>query len=40
MVNDKFGDPFKVKLVSCGRNHTMIIDMNNNLLSFGFNNYG
>ena len=30
----------KAKAVSCGTNHTMIIDLNNNVWAFGSNNFG
>ena len=30
----------KAKVVSCGNYHTMIIDLNNNVWAFGYNDYG
>jgi alpha-tubulin suppressor-like RCC1 family protein len=34
------GDKIKAKSISCGRWHTMIIDLSNNILAFGSNNNG
>jgi alpha-tubulin suppressor-like RCC1 family protein len=32
--------PLKAKFIACGKSHTIIIDLNNNVLAFGINHYG